>query len=278
MARHARTRYTKKQVEEIMAGGVRAINGRGPDIHGFARVFQGAVAYSLFSSIHQAFLIKSDLSVDELGSRWRDLKPKTKAYSRMDARAHLDLPGPKYRPTLTDAQDRVWRGIYARILRKKRGRGFTSAKERKGMSKKEYKETVSERRSAANSIAAGAAWIFVKEHMGAFTLLQECQVKIPVNQRTGRLVQSLEPAPLMGDGSYRPINSDQVIRGSGTGVTVSVPNSTLTIGTKVPYSEYVDKQRPLWPRRIGVWMDRATDAGRDAILEHLAKIVAEGAP
>lgn len=274
----ARTRFTRAQVAAIVANGVRACNGRGPDTYGFARVFQGAIAYSLFSSIHKAFLAKSNHGLDELGFSWIDLKARTKAYGRMDARVGLDLPGPKYRPTLNAAQDRVWRGIFSRIARKIRGRGFTSAKEREGMSKKKYKATVAARRGAASGIAAGAAWTFVKDHMDATTLIDSCRdVKVPLLQRTKRLIQSLEPAPLMPDGSYRPINRDQVAtNGAGAGLTASVPNSSLTIGTRVPYAEYVDQDRPLWPRHLGVWMDRAVDAGRDAVAAHLAEILRKG--
>ncbi len=80
------------------------------------------------------------------------------------------------------------------------------------MSRKVYKQTVTSRRSNAASISAGAAWEFVKEHMGAITLIGELGNKqIPLLQDTHRLIESLEPAPLHSDGSYSPINADQVV-------------------------------------------------------------------
>lgn len=275
---HARTRYTKRQVEAIIRGGINACNGRGPDLHGFARVMRGAIAYSLFSSIHQAFLEKSAHGRDELGFQWIDLKAQTKAYQRMDARKGLSLPGPKYRPTLSASQDRVWRGIFARVMRRLSKRGFTSRRERSRMSARTYKQTVKERCNNAAAISAGAAWEFVKEQMGAVTLIGElAAAKIPLLQDTHRLIESLEPAPLNSDGSYSPINTDQVYTtGRGSGLTASVPSPNLTIGTRVPYAEYVHKLRPLWPANLSVWVSRAVAAGSDAVTKHLAEVLRRG--
>lgn len=275
---HARTRYTKRQVAAIIKNGINATNARGPDTYGFARVMRGAIAYSLFDSIHQAFLAKSAHARDELGFQWLDLKAATKAYGRMDARAGIPLPGPKYRPTLNTHQDKVWRGLFARIMRKKQGRGFTSKRERSRLSAQQYKQVLSERRSSASAVAAGAAWNFVKEHMGAITLIGECATKqIPILQDTHRLIESLEPAPLNSDGSYSPLNSEQICRGSGgSGLTISGPNSGLIIGTKVPYAEYVHHRRPLWPANLSIWLARATAAGCEAVTVHLAEVLRRG--
>lgn len=279
MAEHrARTRFTKKQVAAIIRNGINACNGRGPDTYGFARVMKGAIAYSLFDSIHKAFLVKSDLQRDELGFQWIDLKATTKAYKRMDSRAGMSLPGPKYRPTLTAPQDRVWRGLFARIMRRLSRGGFTSKRERSKMSRKVYKQVVNARRSNVAAISAGAAWEFVKEHMGAVTLIGELgDKKIPLLQDTHRLIESLEPAPLNSDGSYSPINSDQVVTGgAGYGLGVSVPSPKLTLGTKVPYAEFVHKLRPLWPANPSIWMSRAVEAGSAAVAKHLAEVLRRG--
>lgn len=275
---YAKTKYTKAQVAAIIRNGIAACNGRAPDTYGFARVLKGAVAYSLFDSIHRAFLDKSAHGVDELGFKWIDLKAKTKAYKRMDARAGMSLPGPKYRPTLTPPQDKVWRGIFARVMRRLSKRGFTSKRERSRMSRKVYNQTVRSRRSNAAGISAGAAWEFVKDHMGAITLIGELGGKqIPLMQDTHRLVESLEPAPLNSNGSYSPINSDQIASGGNpSGHTVSVQNPTLTLGTRVPYAEHAHKLRPLWPSNISIWMDRATEAGRDAVAVRLTEVLREG--
>lgn len=278
MVEHARTKFTKAQVAGIIRNGINACNGRGPDTYGFARVLKGAVAYSLFSSIHRAYLEKSSHQTDELGFKWIDLKATTKAYKRMDARAGMSLPGPKYRPTLSAPQDKVWRGLFARIMRRLSKRGFTSKRERSRMSRKVYKQTVSARRGNAAGIAAGAAWEFVKDHMNAITLIGELGGKqIPLMIDTHRLVDSLEPAPLNANGSYTPLNPDQIVSGGNpSGHTVSVQNPTLTLGTRVPYAEHAHKLRPLWPGNISIWMDKATEAGRDAVVTRLTEVLREG--
>lgn len=238
---HVRTRYTKAEVQAIMRQGTNAIWGRAPDTYGFARVFWGAIAYSLFSSIHEAFLAKSNHGRDDLGFSWVDLTRKYKAYGRMDARRGIPLPGPKYRPTLKRNQNKRWKSIFARIWIKK-------GKDRQ-----------------AAQIAAGAAWNYVKDKMGAITLIGEtADRKVPLLQKTKRLINSLEPAPLLGDGRYAPINHDQIWR---------VQAGELTLGTRVPYAEFVDLKRPLWPRDISVWLDRAMSEGRDALIDRLIEIL-----
>lgn len=260
-----RTRFTKREVQAIIQNGIRAVNSAGPDSYGFARVFWGAIAQSLFLSIHTAFLAKSNHGSDELGLSWVDLTPQYKTYGRMDARVGIPLPGPKYRPTLTPAQDKAWRGVFARIAFKL-NRSLTSKKQRQSLSRKELDVLRGKKRRQGMDIAAASAWIFVKEHMDAHPLIELCPPrKVPLLVKTHRLVDSLEPAPLASDGSYHPLNQDQVFR---------VRGGELTLGTRVPYAEYLDPKRPLWPRDISIWMDRATEAGRDAIQERLAQVLA----
>lgn len=220
-----------------------AISGEAPDRYGIAERFWSAVAHSLFSSIFIAFLAKSRHERDELGFQWIDHKPRTKAYSRPDARRSLSLTGPKRRPTLSDSQDRAWRGrfraIYARLAVRMTERD-------------------------ARAIAAASAWNWVKDHMGAETLLSLTRgMLLPILNRTGTLQRSLFPAPLVR-GSYRPIDPNQVYR--------PAPGS-LEIGTRVPYTLAVDRARPVWPKRISLWLARAVQAGRDAVLEYLPEVL-----
>lgn len=233
-----RTRYTRAQARAIMRQAVDAINGRAPDTHGFREVFFGAIAQVLFARIYEAFQAKSAHGTDELGNRWVDLRPKTKAYGRMDAREGIPLPGPKYRPTLNRRLNKVWKRIYSRVLRKL-GEDH-------------------------NDIAAGAAWNRVKG-MGAITLIGERRdVPIPILQKTGRLAASLEPSALDGDGSYHPVNFDQIVR---------VQQHELILGTRVPYAEAVDKSRKIWPPSLAAWMDDAVDAGRAALQRRLVEVL-----
>lgn len=259
-----RTRLTKSQVASIIKNGIRACNGAGPDTYGFARVFWGAIAHSLFTSIHRAFLAKSLHGRDELGFSWVDLTPEYKTYGRMDARVGIPLPGPKYRPTLTPSQDKAWRGVFARIAHKL-NKSLTTKQQRSTLSRKQLDEIRGKKRIQGHEIAAASAWIYVKEHLGAQPLIELVPPrKVPLLQKTHRLVESVEPAPLTGNGGYHPTNPDQIF---------SVRGGELTLGTRVPYAEYVDPKRPLWPPYIPLWMDRATEAGRDAIQERLAEVL-----
>jgi hypothetical protein len=238
-----KTRYTKAQVAAILRNGTRAIHGAGPDTYGFAKVFYGAIAHSLFASIYAACIAKSQHGRDELGFRWVDLKPETKAYSRKDARAGVPLPGPKYRPTLTPAQDKAWRGRFAGVMRHLEKKGVGSSPE----------------------ISAGSAWNFVKERLGAMPLIDILrEKKIPLLAESGDLLQSLAPAEISADGQYRRTNYKQIFR---------VSKGALTVGTAVPHATAVDRVRPLWPKDISVWMDRAVGAGQSAILSRLSAVL-----
>jgi hypothetical protein len=225
-----------------------AIDGRAGDRYGFSAIFWGAIAHSLYQSIYSAFLVKSSHGTDSLGNYWKDIKPETKAYSRPKARIGLTLPGPKYRPTLPPGLDKVWRRVYARNF------------SRLALVMDE---------DDARGIAAAKAWNTVKD-MGAWTLIGTLGVKqMPLLNRTGRLEESLVPNPLssggFGAGQYEPANADQIFR---------IASGSLEIGTKVEYAEAVSVKRPIWPRRIGPWMEQAVEAGRDAIFTHLRIVIA----
>lgn len=116
----------------------------------------------------------------------------------------------------------------------------------------------------AKAIAAGLAWNRVKA-MGAITLIGTIGPRqVPLLNRTGRLQESLVPNSLDSRGVYEPYNEDQIFR---------LNEGNLEIGTKVEYAEAVSQKRPIWPRRMGPWMDRALGAGRDAFFRHLQLVI-----
>jgi hypothetical protein len=226
----------------------RAIAGTEPDIYRIGERYWSAVAYSLFESIFKAFLAKSRHEVDELGQSWKDHDPKTKAYSRMDARRSLTLydnravrtPTLRVRPTLPPSVNRQWGGRWYGLfiqLTSKHGESDDSAKK----------------------IAGGSTWEYFKA-MGYPTLLSLTQnMKLPILNRTGTLQRSVFPAPLSG-GFYLPIDRNQVVR---------IQSGKLEIGTNRPNIADITRERPLWPRDISLWINRANAAGRDAIHEYL---------
>lgn len=224
------------------------LSGDKPDVHGIRDVFWGSFSDSLMTSIHTAFIIKSQGGTDELGDKWPDLDPKTKAYSRPEARRGLPLyrgkptkAGNKNRPTLTKEQDRQWRLIYVRLLMRLR--------------------TQMDDAEATES-AAKAAWNYVKAH-GATTILEYAKDRaVLLLQRSGRLERSLRPGTLLY-GIYEPPD-DQVFR---------VDQKGLTLGSSVEYASSVDKKRPLWPDHIDPWIASAVEAGIQAVIEKLKSIL-----
>lgn len=103
----------RHEVEAILRSIPDAIKGTGPDQYGLGIVYRSALAHSLLTSIYEGYIVKSLGGTDDCGHSWPDISPWTKAYHRPSARAGLELPGPKRRPTLDATQDRVWRAIFA---------------------------------------------------------------------------------------------------------------------------------------------------------------------
>jgi hypothetical protein len=241
-----------ERLREIIRHAGRAISGKDPDTHGIAQRYWSAVTYSLFESIFTAFLAKSRHEQDELGQTWTDLAPETKAYGRPDARQHLTLydnravrnPALRVRPTLPPGINRQWGGRWLGLylqLTSKHGEGD----------------------SVSKNIAGGNTWEYFKA-LGYPTLIGlTTNMTLPLMNRTGTLQKSLFPWPLSG-GLYVPIDQNQVVR---------MTPGKLTIGTKLKYAGAADELRPLWPRDISVWLDRANGAGRDAVYEHLPLVI-----
>lgn len=236
-------------VAEIVDSLGAVLAGDKPDQRGLGDAFWGAFTHSLATSVHRAFLDKSAHGRDELGGQWDDLLPKTKAYSRKDARKGLPLhrgkptkAGNKARPTLTKEQDRAWRKMFVQRLADLRAIvGEEEAKRR----------------------AAQIAWEYVKDELGASTILEYARDRIiPLLQKTGRLEKSLRPGNFSGE-EYQP-PAEQVYRRS---------QRSLTWGTSVEYASRVSEKRPLWPDNIDVWIKRALDSGINAVVKKLKDVL-----
>lgn len=229
------TTKTPRVVNDLIDSLGEVLSGDKPDLHGVKEAFWSAFAHSLATSVHKAFLIKSAHGTDELGQKWPDLDPKTKAYSRPEARKGLPLPGPKSRPTLTTEQDKEWRRIYATRLAWLRTQG-TEAE--------------------AKTHAAAIAWNYVKKELGATTILAFAKDQILLLlQRSGSLEKSLRPGSFSGE-KYNPPD----------GQIFKIEKSGLTWGSSIEYASRVDKKRPLWPKNIDPWITRAINSGIEAVV------------
>ena len=178
----------------------------------YGEVYANHLLYHLFVLIHEAYKVKQQGNTDKLGIQWADLKPESK-----DNRFPRPIPG-RYRGNLTKAQDQLWRQTYARLLNHLEAKGMNPTQ--------------------AAGIAAGYAWNVVKAS-GAKTrkdLYGKRQVEIL--RISGRLQQSVAPGQLR-NGKYTPDNQDQIAE--------VLPGGKWKIGSKVPYFDRQNKQRPIIP-------------------------------
>lgn len=243
------TTKTPKAVSDLIDSLGEVLSGNSPDSHGLKEVFWSAFAHSLATSVHQAFLIKSAHGTDELGEKWPDLDPKTKAYGRKEGRVGLPLYrgkptlyGNTHRPTLTKEQDKEWRRVFVMRL--------------------VFLRTQIDDREAT-SAAAAIAWDHVKKTMGAKTILAYAKDRIMLLlQKSGRLEKSLRPGTLSGE-KYNP-PPEQVSR---------LDKSELTWGTGVEYASRVHTKRPFWPKNIDPWITRAVEAGIQSVIKKLKDIL-----
>lgn len=169
----------------------------------------GAVGLQALALVKEAYITKARGGTDEAGISWQPLKPKTVAYGRRHA--GLRRKGNGKRPLLTAAQDKLWRGVFARAYRRLNAKGDKDA--------------------AGN--AAALAWAVVKRQGGKTILGEYGGTKVEIGRDTGRLLNSLSPgtAPM-------PTSGDQVLR---------VETGSVAVGTRVPYAEAFHRKRPLWP-------------------------------
>lgn len=239
---------------------------RGPDDpHKIGAAFWAGFANSLFESIHDAAVIKSHGLRDELGQEWEPISNHTKAYKRKDIRNRLRLPNinPR-RPSLTEAQDKAWRYIYAKMMSKLRRQAAQGAAPLLSLLQRRERKEAASLAAIDNSLknhAAGAAWNYVKKRLGAQTILQLVQrLDARIGHDTGALLESLAPTDT---NPYRP----------GPNQTFEVRNGKMTFGSKIPYFHRFHKHRKLWPEDISLWHDRATSAGVRSMMARLQEVL-----
>lgn len=86
--------------------------------------------------------------------------------------------------------------------------------------------------------------------------------KLWIMQLSQRLLKSLKPGDVMG-GRYKP-PTDQIAKFTGSGVT---------LGSKVPYAGRQNALRTLVPRRMKRWVNKATDAGVQAMSNRITALL-----
>ena len=109
----AEAREALRELPAILAG-------RLPDPMGVAQAVQLRCGVALLSEVQRAFITKSRGGVGSDGIRWPPLQPQTIANRRATSEElrTLGIRRRGSRPSLTPEQDRRWRQVYARTLRR----------------------------------------------------------------------------------------------------------------------------------------------------------------
>lgn len=231
-------------IDEIIKDIDRVLTGRKPDKHRIKDTFYAAFAESMFESIHDGYIEKSESRKDELGIKWKPLAPSTIAarpLKRGEKKA-LGITGRRTRGLLTKREDKLWRGIF-------RGR-FAQLAPRIG-------------EAAAKAEAGKLAWGILKKQ-GAQTKLDVLGSRdVLIGVLTGELKRSLKPTKVRGP-SYRP-RKGQIFRKVRGGIEM---------GTAVLHAGFFHEDRQLWPdgADLELWQDRAVQAGVTAVVQRLARI------
>lgn len=219
------------------------LSGRVPEHMDLYLTFWGALARYLFGKIHEAYKVKSQGRMDELGNSWPALSPQTIANRRVTEEDILayGIGGTgerafkrRVRGLLTVTQDKQWRAIYAKTLAKLEAVGTPSPEAKQG--------------------AAKLAWAILKSR-GAQTRLEVLGGRVVlINVDTGALLASFDPTP--GEGPYTA-RDNQLFELNG---------GSAELGSNIPYADDVDSLRSLIPDNAEEWVDEAIEAGLDAMV------------
>lgn len=197
----------------------------------------GALGLQALSLIKEAYIVKARGGTDEAGISWAPLSPKYVAYSRRHPglarkRAAAAKAGRARRPLLTAAQDKLWRQIFARSLRRFQRAG----------------------RGDAKGAAAAIAWATLKRAGGKTILAEYGNRPHEIGRDTGRLFNSLSPGS-----APAAANEDQIFR---------TDPGAVTVGTNIAYAAPFHKRRPLWPDEANIpasWWQRLGETLGDGI-------------
>ena len=181
------------------------------------RAFGNQFAYAFFKRIEKNFVAKSDGGRDEFGSKWKPLKPATIAQrplTREEIKRNR-IAELRQRGLLTPAQDKLWRGIFASLMKK---------------------YILQMDMNKAKVRAAKVAWTILKNR-GALTKLQLYgSRRVKILRVSDRLFESVSAGTLSGNRYYKP--KEQIAK---------IEGNQFTFGSIVPYANRQNKMRPIFP-------------------------------
>lgn len=245
--RVVRTRMTQKEVQRLAVDLPGILSGEKKSKFRLHAIFWGAVANSLFESIFDNFLVKSMGEADDQGTVWDDLSPYTKAYKRKIKKSEMTARqrrryNSSTRGLLSPGEQARWSKIFGIVFGRNRWRiGNEEAKK----------------------LAGRVAWAILKKE-GAETLLSAFgDRKIPIMIDSAKLIHSVEPGQFDPGWGYRRKNRNQVyLLGRGK----------IEVGSNLSYADAATKRRPMWQEDMGSWMDRAMEAGMEAVEKRIAEV------
>lgn len=242
--RIVRVRGKKADVIKALKRIPRILSGKEKDSDRLNYVHHAVYARALLEKIHEAFLIKSAGGTDELGTKWKPLKPETIA-ARPVARGELKklgITGTRRRGLLTPEQDRIWRGIFASTLKRLVAKGMDLEK--------------------AKIKAAKIAWAILKARGALTKLMVLGRRKVAIGIVSGDLERSISPGKLSSNYSYsKP--KHQIFE---------INPSSIRVGSDLIYASRFHHKRRLWPAKakMGPWQRFAAKKATAALAAYLA--------
>lgn len=246
-------RGTRAEAVALIRSIPRILAGMVPDPYQVAHGIQLRAGVALLSEIQRDFIVKSRGGTGRDGIKWKPLSPKTIAYSRRSTaqeRRELGI-GKGKRPSLTPAQDAVWKGLFfAWWSRLRADMPDDQAKSR----------------------AAAIAWARVKA-LGAKTKLELLgNRKVDILRDTGELLRSFTPGI-----EDKPSGAD--------GQVFETPPGAVIVGSnKKPWHHKGDPKRglpsrPYWPLDGVIpepWMEGVNRAVKTGIAEAIVQVIQQG--
>lgn len=252
-----RTNRRLSEVRRLVRDLPQILAGSKPDVLGVRRAFWSGVANSMYQDIEVAFDKKANLETDELGERWEDLKPATKAYARkarendLSKRERNNLRNGRTIGLLDYNQTKIWKSIFARVRAQKMRAGLSLAQ--------------------ANVEAGQVAWAEIKK-LGGQTKIQRLGFrKLQVLKDKKALYRSLRRGSFNGV-EYRPAGGNQIFK---------IDRDRLQLGTRDKKAARHHNGDPshnlparrLWARNIQPWLRRANTAGVKACVIQLTRSI-----